>query len=76
MKQALVLLDKYAKLWKLDYRFVGNVHDEFQVEVLAAHADRFGRLAADCIVAAGTHFGLRCPLAGDYKVGSSWAETH
>jgi DNA polymerase I-like protein with 3'-5' exonuclease and polymerase domains len=76
MKQALVILDDYATRWGLDYRFVGNVHDEFQVEVLEAHADRFGRLATDCIVAAGTHFKMRCPLAGDYKVGLSWAETH
>tara|TARA_R110000782_G_scaffold61049_2_gene125906 strand:- start:5230 stop:6948 length:1719 start_codon:yes stop_codon:yes gene_type:complete len=76
MKQALVILDDYATRWGLDYRFVGNVHDEFQVEVLEAHADRFGRLAADCIVAAGTHFKMRCPLAGEYNVGASWAETH
>ena len=76
MKQALVILDKYAKLWKLNYKFVGNVHDEFQVEVLEAHADRFGRLATDCIVAAGTYYNMRCPLAGEYNVGNSWAETH
>jgi len=76
MKQALVILDNYAKLWKLDYKFVGNIHDEFQVEVLAAHADRFGSLAASCIEAAGIHFKLRCPLAGEYNVGDSWADTH
>ena len=76
MKQALVLLDKYSKLWKLDYRFVGNVHDEFQVEVREAQAERFGALAASCIEAAGIHFKMRCPLAGDFKVGNSWAETH
>ena len=76
MKQALVILDKFATLWKLDYRIVGQIHDEFQVEVKADQADRFGRLAADCITAAGLHFNLRCPLAGDFKVGSNWAETH
>jgi DNA polymerase-1 len=76
MKQALVILDDYATRWGLDYKFVGNVHDEFQVEVLEAHAERFGRLATDCIVAAGTHFKMRCPLAGEYNVGASWAETH
>ena len=76
MKQALIILDKYAILWGMDYRFVGNIHDEFQVEVLEAQADKFGSLAASCIEAAGLHFKLRCPLAGDFKVGSSWAETH
>ena len=76
MKQALIILDKYAKLWKLDYRFVGNIHDEFQVEVREDQADRFGSLAASCIEAAGIHFKLRCPLAGEFNVGDSWAETH
>jgi len=76
MKQALIILDKYAKLWKLDYRFVGNVHDEFQVEVREDQAHRFGGLAASCIEAAGIHFKLRCPLAGEFNVGDSWAETH
>ena len=76
MKQALLILDKYAKLWRLDYKFVGNIHDEFQVEVREDQADRFGSLAASCIEAAGIHFKLRCPLAGDFKVGNTWAETH
>ena len=76
MKQALIILDKYARIWKLDYKFVGNIHDEFQVEVREDQADKFGSLAASCIEAAGIHFNLRCLLAGDYKVGNSWAETH
>ena len=76
MKQALIILDKYAILWGMDYRFVGNIHDEFQVEVREDQADKFGSLAASCIEAAGLHFKLRCPLAGDFKVGNSWAETH
>ena len=76
MKQALVILDDYATRWKLDYKFVGNIHDEFQVEVREDHAERFGSLAASCIEAAGIHFKLRCPLAGEFKVGNNWAETH
>lgn len=76
MKQALVILEQYATLWKLDYKFVGNIHDEFQVEVRADHADRFGSLAASCIEAAGIHFKLRCPLAGEYQIGDNWAATH
>ena len=76
MKQALVILDDYATRWKLDYKFVGNIHDEFQVEVREDHAERFGSLAASCIEAAGIYFNLRCPLAGEFKIGNNWAETH
>lgn len=76
MKQALIILDRYAILWGIDYKFVGNIHDEFQVEVREDQAGKFGALAASCIEAAGIHFKLRCPLAGEFKVGNSWAATH
>ena len=76
MKQALVILDDFATRWKLDYKIIGNIHDEFQVEVREDHAERFGSLAASCIEAAGIHFKLRCPLAGEFNIGNNWAETH
>ena len=76
MKKALCLLDEYAKLWNIDYKFVGNIHDEIQTEVREDQAVEFGRLAVSCIEAAGTHFNLNCPLAGEYKIGDNWSETH
>ena len=76
MKQALIILDRYAILWGIDYKFVGNIHYEFQVEVREDQASKFGALAASCIEAAGIHFKLRCPLAGEFNVGNSWADTH
>ena len=33
MKKALTLLDNYGKLRGVDYKFVGNIHDEIQAEV-------------------------------------------
>ena len=76
MKRALVLLDDYATQHKIDYRFVGNVHDEIQSEVASEQAEKFGWLAVECIKAAGISFELRCPLDGAYQVGNTWAETH
>jgi len=76
MKRALVLLDDYATQHGIDYKFVGNVHDEIQSEVVTEQAEKFGWLAVECIKAAGISFELRCPLDGEYKVGSTWAETH
>jgi DNA polymerase-1 len=76
MKKALVLLDEYAKLWKLNYNFIGNIHDEIQTEVRENEADVFGRLAVSCIEAAGKHYKLNCPLTGEYQVGENWSETH
>ena len=76
MKKALVLLDEYAKLWNIDYKFIGNIHDEIQTEVRADQAVDFGRLAVSCIEASGVHYKLNCPLAGEYQIGNNWSETH
>ena len=76
MKQGLIVLDKYAKLWGIDYKIVGNIHDEVQSEVKESQAEKFGRLAVSCLEAAGIYFNLNCKLAGEYQIGTSWAETH
>ena len=76
MKKALCLLDEYAQLHKIDYKFIGNIHDEIQTEVAEKDAERFGRLATACIEAAGNHYKLNCPLAGEYQIGTDWSETH
>ena len=76
MKQALITLDNYGILWGLDYKIVGNIHDEVQSEVKAKDAEKFGRLAVSCLEAAGLHFNLNCKLAGEYKIGTTWSETH
>ena len=76
MKKALCLLEEYATIWNIDYNIIGNIHDEIQTEVRADKADVFGRLATSCIEAAGIYYKLNCPLAGDYKVGNTWADTH
>jgi DNA polymerase-1 len=58
------------------YGIVMQVHDEFQIEADPEHADHIGQLVSECIVEAGHHLNFKCPLAGDYKIGTSWAETH
>ncbi len=76
MKKGLVLLDDMLKLNNIDYKFVANIHDEWQIEVKESQADFAGRLAVDSIIKAGEHFKLRCPLDGEYKTGVNWSETH
>ena len=76
MKKALVLLDGYARLYNIDYKFVLNVHDEFQCEVRNDQAEFFGGLAVGSIIQAGESFKLNCPLDGQYKVGKTWQQTH
>ena len=76
MKKALTILHEIATLNGIDFKFVGNIHDEFQTEVEWDQAEQFGVLAVDAIRQAGIDLGLRCPLDGEYKIGDTWAETH
>ncbi|MCA2979551.1 MAG: DNA polymerase [Myxococcaceae bacterium] len=80
MKKALVILDDRLQASGLapgvDYEFVANVHDEWQLEVKEEYAEQVGKTAREAIVAAGEAFKFRCPLDGNYVVGTSWAETH
>ncbi|MGN6548409.1 MAG: DNA polymerase [Pararhizobium sp.] len=80
MKRALVILDNNLQALGLipgtHYEFVANVHDELQIEADEDKADLVGRAAAQAIRDAGTYYGFRCPLDGQYQIGSSWRETH
>ena len=76
MKKALSLLDSLLRLNAIDYKFVANIHDEWQIEVKESQADFVGGLAVKSIIDAGKHFNLRCPLDGEYKIGDNWSETH
>ncbi len=76
MKKALVMLDDMLKLNTINYKFVANIHDEWQLEVKETQAEFTGELAVKSIIQAGEHFNLRCPMDGEYKIGENWSETH
>jgi len=76
MKRALIILNSEATKNNLDYKFVANIHDEWQVEVSKDHTKDFGSLAVQAIKDAGDYYNMRCPLDAEYKVGGNWSETH
>ena len=76
MKKGLVLLEDLLKLNAISYKFVANIHDEWQIEVPEDVADFVGERAVDSLIKAGQHFKMRCPLDGEYKIGGNWSETH
>ena len=76
MKQALVLASDRLRQMQIPYRLVAQVHDEFQVEVPEAYAEQVGTVFRNAIRRAGRELGLRCPLDGEYQVGTTWADTH
>jgi len=76
MKKALVIAAAKLEAYGYPYKLVAQVHDEFQIEVPDDYAERVGVVFRNAIRNAGRELGLRCPLDGEYQIGSSWADTH
>lgn len=80
MKKALVILDDKLQQSGLvpgvDYEFVANIHDEYQIEHRKEHGERIRDYAAKSITLAGEHFKFRCRLDGKAVTGTTWADTH
>lgn len=76
MKKALVIAAAKLDAYGYPYKLVAHVHDELQLEVPEDYAQRVGVVVRNAIRQAGRELKLRCPLDGEYQVGSSWAETH
>ena len=80
MKVALVLL--FEQLTTLgyvhgvDYGFMGNIHDEWQIASKPEIAEQIRKAGCDCIRMAGERLKLNCPLAGEGKIGANWRDTH
>lgn len=80
MKKALVILDKHLQglgfVPGINYEFVANVHDEWQIEADTDKGETIGKAAVEAIKKAGEHYDFRCPLDGEFKLGRNWSETH
>lgn len=76
MKQAVVILHKKLRMSKIEFKFVVNCHDEWQIETTPEDAEKVGQLGVQAITEAGEVFNMRCPLTGEYKIGNSWKDTH
>lgn len=74
MKKALVIA--YCNMRHLDARFILNVHDEVQLDCDPAIAEEAGEIVRQAIIEAGEFFELRCPMDGEYKVGTNWSHCH
>lgn len=60
----------------LDGFYVGNIHDEGQLDCAIKDADEVGKVCVRGIEMAGEELGFHVPLTGAYKVGQNWAECH
>lgn len=80
MKKATVLAYRYLHaegfLFGRDWALCAHIHDEMQIEARAEIAERVGQIVVQAMVDAGLFFNLKLPIAGEYKIGFTWADTH
>jgi DNA polymerase-1 len=76
MKLAGIMLDKLIIEKGWDTHLRGSIHDEWQFSCPTGLSKEFGPAAANCIRDAGEELKFRVPMAGDFKIGKTWAETH
>ena len=76
MKYVLVEMDKQFKKEGFDYRFVGNIHDEVQIEVKEDEAERMAKKAESIFIQVGEAMSMRIKMEGEAKIGDNWYDTH
>lgn len=77
MKKAAILVHNEVRRRKLDVLKVGDIHDEWQNDVLNEHVDEFANdVCPKGFRASGEFFNYRVPIDCDAKVGLTWAQTH
>lgn len=75
-KHAMIEQQKEAKKRGLDTFQVGYFHDETQNDTDPKDAEEFGHICKKAIQDIGVLYKLKVPLAGEFKVGPNWNETH
>lgn len=73
MKQALI---DFVDIASRPYEMHANVHDEVQFSCDAEDADILGAEFVQAIKLAGHTLNFKCPLDGEYHVGTTWKDTH
>jgi DNA polymerase-1 len=78
MKMANLLWRKELNAQQIVFKQVNLVHDEFVTEVRGNRevAELVGRTQSNSIRRVGEQLLLKCPLAGEYKVGKDWLSVH
>ena len=78
MKHTLLNFHTKARAEGINFRMVGFIHDEVQIEVKGSkeEAEHLGQLVADTMLQTGVDLGFKIPTPGSYDVGLNWCETH
>lgn len=67
--------DADGRMWSAPEIVQGNPKTDETIQVIRRY-HRAGAILAEKMTSAGEYLGIRIPLAGEYKIGASWADTH
>lgn len=76
MKMACIILKEEAEKQDLWFNYLGNIHDEFQMQTKEEDGERLGRLAVWSIEEAARRLHFNVPLTGEFRLGYNWASCH
>ena len=76
MKYYVVELDRLLTKKNIDYKFVGNIHDEVQIEVKEEQAVEVSQYCVEVFATITEQLSFRCKLEGESSIGINWADTH
>lgn len=76
MKLARMFWENDLRNLGIRYKPVNWVHDEWQTLCMHQDAELVGRTQASAITRAGETFKLLAPMAGEFKIGLNWSQTH
>ena len=60
----------------VDAKLVASIHDEYQFEVAKKDAEEFGQITKDAMKDTEKTLKVKCPLDCEFKIGTTWMETH
>jgi len=61
---------------EFDYKQLGVIHDEIQIECSPEDAEAIGYLIVDAMKTTTDYYKLNCPITGTFKIGRNWNDTH
>lgn len=67
--------DAEGRMWSAPVVLEGNPKEDEEILVQRKY-HRAGQVLAETMTKAGEFLGMRIPLAGEYKIGNSWADSH
>lgn len=76
MKRAKIMSSKELTKKNVWFRYVNDIHDEFQMIGKKDEGNIIGQTVVKNIRKAGEIYGSLCPLDGEYKLGRSWKDCH